>query len=86
LFVSIATKGKTTQVAQLYLCDVLLLGMKAKPHLFGLKFGTKKEVSIRYHEKWLCVSLHRYKAVLFDLLKADEFILMNKKGKAPSRA
>jgi len=34
LFVSIATKGKTTQVAQLDLYDVFWLGVKAKPLVF----------------------------------------------------
>jgi len=35
LFVSIATNGEITPVAQLYLYDVFWLGVKAKPLVIG---------------------------------------------------
>jgi len=48
LFVNIATKGKTTQVAQLDLYDLFLLGTKAKPPVLVLQMN-KNDVSKRRH-------------------------------------
>jgi len=48
LFVNIATKGKTTQVAQLDLYDLFLLGTKAKPPVLVLQLN-KNEVPKRYN-------------------------------------
>jgi len=41
LFVNIATKGKTTPVAQLDLYDLFLLGAKAKPPVLVLQMNKK---------------------------------------------
>ncbi len=45
MLVNIATKGKTTQVAQLDLYDLFLLGTKAKPPVLVLQMN-KNDVSI----------------------------------------
>jgi len=45
LFVNIVTKGKTTQVAQLDLHDLFLLGTKAKPPVLVLQMN-KNDVLI----------------------------------------